>query len=242
MRDDSKHNKKYKVNIVEDNPDSVVYLRDILIESDIFEPHLFFLSAEEVVSSLHGKNKPHADLWLVDMGLPGESGLTIIPSIREVDSKTRILVLTSMEDTQLIVSAIGSGANGYLLKEIEPVLLINELKSVMLGGAPITPKVALRILDEWQNFNQTKTVEKPDAKAEIKTQNDSDIRSLTDRESQILELIAQGETVAGIGKELEISPNTVRKHIEHIYEKMNVNTRIQAIQKGIKMGLLDPLG
>jgi two-component system NarL family response regulator len=178
--------------------------------------------ALDLQSARKGIAQSDADLVVLDMGLPDGSGSDLIAPLLAERADLKIVVFTIFEDEKLILKCIRSGARGYLLKETGADLFLAELRVVALGGATLTARVAERILTEAE--------EKPATLAS----------PLTDREREVLNYVALGFSSKETADELNLSPHTVRRHIEKIYEKLEVNSRSQAIQQGKRMGIVDP--
>ena len=171
--------------------------------------------------------------------MPGMDGIECINRLREDLSDLKIVVLTVFEDENNIVRAIEAGANGYLLKDIEPSLLLAELTVMHLGGGPMSPSVASKIINRYR-LNGIITSKKGLEPVLQNSNNDSGFQNLiSKRELEVLNLVSLGFVYTDISDELNISPHTVRRHIEKIYKKMNVNSRSEAIIKGRRFGLLD---
>ena len=130
-----------------------------------------------------------------------------------------IVMLTAFDNDENIFNAIKAGADGYLLKEINPEDLYNGLQETMNGGAAMNPSIALKTLKLLRN---------PDS---IKNQADKEEISLSKREVEVLEQLSKGLSYTVIAENLILSPSTVRKHIENIYKKLQVHSKIEAVQK-----------
>jgi DNA-binding NarL/FixJ family response regulator len=159
-----------------------------------------------------------ADVALVDISLPGINGVACAAKLLESQPTLRILMLTTHEQSDTVFSALRAGASGYLLKNVPPIELIDALKSVYVGGAPMSMQVARKVVDY---FHQP-------AKRE------SEIDALTHRERDVLVLLADGLQYKEIADKLELSINTVRTHVMRIYEKLHVRTRTEATVKYLK--------
>lgn len=164
-----------------------------------------------------------ADAALVDLGLPDGSGVDFIHFLSQQEQTPAILVMTVFGDEKHVVSAIEAGATGYLLKEREPEHIADSICTVLDGGSPISPSIARYLLKRFQ--------EQPDSK-------DSDI-VLTSREQDVLKLVVKGFSYKEIAERLDISLHTVTSHIQHIYRKLSVRSRGEAVFEAIQMGLID---
>lgn len=200
----------YSVSIVEDRIEIAERLRAQISASADFSLSQHYESAELAL-----KNLPHdaCELLLLDIGLPGMSGVDAIPFLLKARPDLKIVVFTVFENPSLIVRALGLGAKGYLLKGIAADLLLAELKVVMLGGSALTAAVAAQVMEKFESTPAT-----------------PDTSSLTPREKEVLNLLSLGMTYTDCAEDLEISPHTVRRHIENIYAKLNVNSRTEIVR------------
>jgi DNA-binding NarL/FixJ family response regulator len=219
-----------RVAIVEDTPEIAANLERVL-QSDIdFSCVANFANAEIALRMLPQKE---ADLCILDIGLPGMSGLDALARMRESLPQMKIVIFTVFEDSEHILEAIRLGANGYLLKDTDSILLRSELKVVMLGGATLTQRVAVKI-------GQLLGTDKVAPIADEENENvETDL--LTARQVEILNYIALGFDYKEIADEMNISAHTVRRHIEHIYQRLRVNNKREAIRAGFKFGFLKNL-
>jgi len=125
---------------------------------------------------------------------------------------------TSYEDDDKIFQSLKAGASGYILKTDGPVKIINALDELFEGGSPMTSSIARKVVASFSKVNV----------------NDTNVETLTGREKEILDSLARGKMNKEVANELEISLGTVRKHIQHIYEKLHVNTRVEAVNLYLK--------
>ena len=161
--------------------------------------------------------QPDVVLMDIDLGA-GINGIETIARLYSLCPKTRFLVLTIFEDSQHVFEAIAAGAMGYVLKSASPDYLLTAITDVHEGGSPITPSIARQLLQRFREL--------PDVGAPTKTE-----AILTKREVEIIELIAKGKMEKEVATELFISFKTVKTHISNIYQKLQVNTRIEALNK-----------
>lgn len=178
-----------------------------------------FRSLEDALSAI-GRG-PAPGLILLDIGLPGRSGLEGIPILRERLPATAIVILTVFEDEEKIVRAICAGASGYLLKSSSLEEITQSLRSVVAGGAAVTPRIARRVLDLFSKLSRP-----------------AGDYGLTTREREILQLAVQGLTKKEIAARLDCSVHTADTHLRHIYEKLQVNTRSGAVAKALNERLV----
>jgi len=166
------------------------------------------------------------DLVLMDIGLPGISGIEGVKYLKEKNPDILIVMCTVYEDSEEIFQAICAGAVGYLTKRTAPQDLISALIDAYNGGSPMTPSVARKVINSFQN---------------IKVENESKkLSALNEREQQILNLMAQGKSYNAIAEEICLSIDGVYYHIRHIYEKLHVHSRAEAVAQGIKNRLIAP--
>jgi DNA-binding NarL/FixJ family response regulator len=167
------------------------------------------------------------DVILMDIGMPNCDGLEATRCIKREMPHVKIVMLTVSDDDQHLFEAIKSGAQGYLLKNLEPYQLYDLLESISRGEAPLSGAIAARILKE---FTQ------PDRQS---TKDPNLVDELTSREIQILELVVEGKTNREIANSLVISENTVKIHLRNILEKLHLQNRIQAAVYAVRQGLID---
>ena len=163
----------------------------------------------------------HPDILLLDMMMPGLSGLEVIEAIKRDASPVRILVLTSFSEDELVFPAIKSGADGYLLKNTPPKVLLQAIRDVHAGLPSMSSSIAMRLMRELQRPPDLPPTEEP----------------LTAREVDILRLIAQGLSNDEIGEQLFISEGTVRAHVSRILGKLHLANRTQAALYALREGL-----
>jgi DNA-binding NarL/FixJ family response regulator len=200
------------VSIVEDNPGMREGFTALLNRAPNLKCVSAYGTAEDAVRCLP-VDKP--DVALVDVHLPGMDGVECVGKLKELMPGLRILMLTRYEQSDVIFSSIRAGASGYLLKSVPPAELILAVELVHAGGAPMSMQIAHRIV------NHFRTIDKPA----------SDVERLTPREQELLELLAKGYSYKELSDKLGITINTVRTHLQHIYEKLHVQSRTQAVLK-----------
>jgi len=153
------------------------------------------------------------DAVLMDIFLPRMSGIECTARLKELMPQLRIIILTAMNDEELVFMALEAGADGYLLKRTKPADLRDALLDVLGGGAPMTSEIARRVVESFR--------------AKSKTRDES--LKLSVREEQILLLLAKGHSNKMIADSLEISVDTVCHHLKHVFEKMHVSSRTEAV-------------
>ncbi|MFO1471060.1 MAG: response regulator transcription factor [Turneriella sp.] len=208
---------KTNIVIVEDRPVVQQRLTDLFKEQSDFCIGALCSSAEEVMSRLE---QIACDVLIADLELPGMNGEELIPLVRAKYPFMKIVIFTVFEDQARIVRLLRLGVNGYLLKDTTDELLIAELKVILLGGAPLSPRVARKILDDERDHAGSQD------------------NPLSERETEILNLIALGMSYRSIADDLEISPNTVRVHIRHIYEKLATSCKVEALNRARQLGII----
>jgi DNA-binding NarL/FixJ family response regulator len=154
------------------------------------------------------------DVALVDINLPGMSGIEFVGQLKNLVPATQVLMLTTYEDSDLIFNSLRAGAKGYLLKKMAPTELVQAIEQIQAGGAPMPMQIARKVVDYFQGLGQTPETEQ-----------------LTKREQEILVLLAKGAFYKEIAESLNISMSTVRTHIQHIYGKLHVQSRMDAARK-----------
>lgn len=162
------------------------------------------------------------DVVLMDVRMPGLSGIEATRRLKEEMPYVRIVILTVSEDEEDLFGALKGGAQGYLLKNLDPDDLITCLHQVQRGEAPIAPPMATKILREFSA---------PPAQAGP---------AITPRERQVLELVARGDANKEIARCLQISENTVKNHLRNILEKLHLQNRVQAAMYALREGLIPP--
>jgi len=206
-----------KVAIVEDHQAFRESISYILQCTEGFSCVGKYGSMEEALEHL-----PKADVILLDVNLPGMSGIEGIKKIKKEYPDTKIIMLTVCEDSKTVFHAILSGADGYLLKKSTPIRILQAIEDAAMGGAPMTPITAKQTLDFFKDHFK---LGKED-------------NGLTEREINVLSLIVDGLSNEEISAKLFISLQTVRNHIRHIYEKLHVHSKSQAVVKAIKEGII----
>jgi DNA-binding NarL/FixJ family response regulator len=168
------------------------------------------------------------DVVLMDVRMPKRSGLEATRAIKEILPNTKILMLTISDEEADLYDAIKSGASGYLLKEISIEEVANAVRAVNAGQSLISPSMASKLLNEFASM-----VKRSDDRAGVPAPR------LTDRELQVLKLVARGHNNRDIAKELFISENTVKNHVRNILEKLHLHSRMEAVVYAVRERLLD---
>lgn len=153
------------------------------------------------------------DVVLMDIDMPGESGIKGVSVIKEVRPQTAVIMYTVAEDDEKIFQCLCAGANGYLLKKTPPEKIFESIREVIDGGAPMSPSIAKKVIASFQSTNTGNKY------------------GLTARELEVLQRLSKGYSSKAIASELEIAFNTVRSHLQNIYAKLHVNCGKEAIAK-----------
>ncbi len=155
------------------------------------------------------------DVVLMDINLPGMNGVDCVRRLKELLPATQVVMLTVYENTNIIFSALSAGASGYLLKQSSPEQIIQAIREVHEGGSPMTSHIARKVVASFQ------TISNPV----------NDYEKLSLREQEVLDLLSQGFLYREISEKLKISYATVHTHVRHIYEKLHVRSRTEAVTK-----------
>ncbi|GAB1257480.1 response regulator transcription factor [Aurantivibrio plasticivorans] len=210
------------VAIVEDNQATRERLAEVIFRSNEFHLSGVAQNCAEA-RQLIADTKPR--VLLVDLGLPDGSGIDLIKETQALSPKSEIVVITIFGDEKHVVSAIEAGASGYLLKDHEANHILNSIRQLLDGGSPISPSIARHLLKRFR--------------APTDNNGDDEAPKLTSREEEVLNLVAKGFTYAEIGNMLTMSTHTVTSHVKHIYRKLSVNSRGQAVFEAMQLGLID---
>jgi len=204
--------------IVDDNKDIRSALEQIIFMSEGYKMLGSFPSGEEAVEKIPAL-KPM--VVLMDINLGGMSGIECVRRLKPVTPDILYMMCTVYEEDEKIFEALRAGASGYILKKTAPGKLLDAIKELSEGGAPMSSQIARKVVAA---FSKSKTVSEESSSAD-------DIAALSNREKEILELLSKGMLYKEIANSLYISPETVRKHVYHIYEKLHVNNRVEAVNK-----------
>jgi len=203
---------KIKVAIVEDKKDIRNNIEILLNNSDSIKCIKTFPNSETAVEHIP-LLKP--DVILMDLNLPGKSGIECTKILKSKIPETQIIILTMYDDSEMVYQALSSGASGYLLKRTTSEQLIESIKEVFKGGSPMSMEIARMVVNSFSKKDKSKKVEE----------------KLTKREWEILGLLSKGMKYKEIGEQLFISVETVRNHLRHIYSKLHVSSGIEAVLK-----------
>jgi len=209
-------------------PTAVSIIEDNRFVREAWEAVLHTASSIEILGSypsfeeaLRSPSLGTSDVVLMDIGLPGMSGIDGVKYLKANHPNVAVVMCTVHDDDQSIFDAICAGAVGYLLKKVPPEELIEALEVAARGGSPITPNVARKVLLSFQVVPRG-----------------AESGGLTDREHEVLHHMAQGKSYGAIASELSLSLDGIRYHVRHIYEKLQVHSRSEAVATGLKNRLL----
>src|SRR5258705_3414054 len=198
--------------IVEDLDEVRDGLKNFISLSSDFKILDTFKTAEEALYDIP-RLKP--DIVIMDINLPGMNGIECIRQVKDKSPRTQFMMFTVYENDEKVFEALKAGASGYLLKNTGLVQLIESLKDLHNGGSPMSANIARKLVTVFRD--KEKAIEP--------------VEALSARENEILQLLAKGLLYKEIAEQLTISVSTVRQHIHHIYEKLHVQNRTEAINK-----------
>lgn len=205
--------KEISVCIVDDNKELRNALEEIISMSDGYKCIATIGTAEEAVRQIPVLEP---DVVLMDINLGGpESGIDCVRTLKARIPSTNFMMCTVYEENEKIFEALSAGASGYILKKTDPGRMLEAIRELYEGGAPMSSQIARKVVAAFQKAPSAGT----------------DLDELSNREKEILELLSKGLMYKEIAAELYLSPETVRKHVYHIYEKLHVNNRVAAVNK-----------
>src|SRR6201992_809516 len=207
--------------IVDDNKDIRSALEQIILMAEGYTLTGSFSDAEEALQKIP-MLKPHVVLMDINLG-EGESGIDCVRQLKPLYPEILFMMCTIYEEDEKIFEALTAGANGYILKKTAPGKLLDAVRELYEGGAPMSSQIARKVVNAFQS--------RPNDTPDPASTTGKSIGILSNRENEILELLARGMLYKEIAAKLFISQETVRKHVYHIYEKMHVNNRVEAINK-----------
>ena len=220
MNDSYSYPDSIRVGIVEDQARTREGLRKLIDATGGFICAGAWASMEDVLADSL-KPAPHA--MLVDLGLPGISGIEGIALLRKRSPESALIVLTVYEDNDRVFRALCAGATGYLLKNTPPDKLLEGIQTAVRGGSPMSPEIARQVIELFRKFH-------PPDKAQY---------NLTPHELRLLKLLVQGHSYKTAAFELGVSINTVAFHIQNIYGKLQVHSKSEAVARALTENLLD---
>jgi DNA-binding NarL/FixJ family response regulator len=204
-----------RVAIVEDDAGVRETLKTIVQKAPNLSFDGAYASAEEALEPILS-NRP--DVALVDINLPGKSGITLVAELKAKRPKLLVMMITVYEDSDQIFNSLQAGASGYLLKRSQPQEIVQAITQLQAGGAPMSAEVARKVVDFFQR----------------RTEVASELKQLSAREMEILRELSKGYRYKEIADRLNIGIETVRTHVHHIYEKLHVESRVEAVMKFVQ--------
>jgi DNA-binding NarL/FixJ family response regulator len=199
-----------RVVVIEDLSNYRNALEVLLNGSEGFECVGAYENAEVAITEIQ---QLQADIALIDIGLPGKSGIELVKLIRQKSSNTLCMMCTAYDEDEKVFKALEAGAHGYILKSIQPAKLLEAIVDLKNGGSPMSNEIARKVV---MAFNKN---------------NNPELSNLSPREKEILELLVQGLLYKEIAVRLSISIETVKRHCFNIYQKLHVSNRSEAIGK-----------
>ena len=199
--------------IVEDNHDIRLALEQIIGMAEGYSVAGSYISGEDALLKIPSI-KP--EIVLIDINLGGINGIEVVKILKKTMTDVLFMMCTIYEEDEKIFAALSAGASGYILKKTAPDKLLTAIKELHDGGSPMSSQIARKVVTHFQSTSNKTTV------------NDS-LNLLSNREKEILEMLSRGLTYKEIAEKVFISPQTVRKHVYHIYEKLHVSNRIEAV-------------
>ncbi len=202
------------VGIIENDLELADELSKIINGSEKFKCDDIFHNTKDAIENIP---KLQLDVVLTDIHIGCKSGIDCIKELSLTCKSTLFIVSTTIEDTDVIFKALQAGAIGYILKSEKPSVLLEAIREAYNGGGPMSSKIARKVVQSFHSYVQHKELEK-----------------LSIREQEVLDYLSKGLRYDGIANVLCISTSTVRKHIYNIYQKLQVNSKLQAINKVYK--------
>jgi DNA-binding NarL/FixJ family response regulator len=206
-----------KVSIVEDDAGTREKLMAVLRSAATLTCLHAYPSGEEAVREIP---KEPPEVVVMDISLPGISGIECVKQLKTKLPKLQILMLTTYEDSKLIFDSLRAGASGYLLKNMPPQEVVQAVEQVSMGGSPMPMHIARKVVNYFQQLKQSSP----------------QLDVLSKREQEILALLAKGYLYKEIADQLGITPGTVRVHLHAVYEKLHVSSRTEAVVKYLESG------
>ena len=185
--------------------------------------------AQDGQAALEAINKPEtlADVLLTDINMPRMDGIELTRQALRTHKDLRVVILTVNEEADTVYEAIRAGALGYLLKTSTPAEVVEAIRLAFKGEAKITPKIATKVLEDFRRVREDEETD------------DTELYVLSDREQEILDLVAQGMRNKEIAQKLCIAEKTVKNHVSNILKALQVNSRTEAAMKAVKSKLVD---
>jgi DNA-binding NarL/FixJ family response regulator len=208
-----------KTAVIEDQRDIREGLQVLINGSEGYRCTGAYRTMEEALAKI-AHDIPH--VILLDIGLPGMSGIDGIPFLQKLAPQSVVVMLTVYDDDERIFDAVCAGASGYLLKKTPPVRLLESLREAVNGGAPMSPEVARRVL---RLFREVRPPATP-------------AHDLTPHELRLLRLLSEGYNYKTAAAELGVSVNTIGFHMKHVYGKLHVHSKSEAVAEALRRGIV----
>ncbi len=203
---------KIKVVIVEDDKELRNLLEQLIDKQEDMKVTKTFSNGRAFINDFKTLD---VDVVIMDINMPGKSGIECVSETKHLRSEVQFLISTSFENHEYIFQALCAGATGYLLKSSKPAELLEAIRQISVGGSPMSMQIARLVVGSFQSDKKTT----------------ASVNELSTREKEIIHWLAQGLVYKEIGEKLIISPQTVRTHIRNIYEKLQVTSKTEAINK-----------
>ena len=220
--DSTRPTRPLNVMLIEDQRDVREGLSVLINGTPGFRCTRSYRTMNEALQSMTAIADDLPDVVLTDIGLPGMSGIEGIGVLRKQYADLPVLALTVYDSDDKVFDALCAGASGYLLKNTPPARLLESLQEVAAGGAPMSPEVARRVVRLFREFRPAKEA----------------TYHLTPQENELLKLLADGHHKKTAAQEMGISVNTVSFHLKHIYEKLQVHSKTEAVVKALRERLV----
>jgi DNA-binding NarL/FixJ family response regulator len=233
--------KKIRLFIVEDQPKILKTQLRLLEQFDEIKIVDTALSGEEALEKICKLNAP-PDVILCDLGLPQMSGVDVTRFVKLKYPSVEILIFTVFDEEDRVLDAIRAGASGYMLKGAETEKIVENIHEIHQGGTVIQPNLARKLLKYFKMPEEGKPSREIMLREEKVHFANSDMgtrRSLTERELECLQMIAKGLSNNEAAGVLGLSKATIRTHLEHIYQKLDVTNRVEAVTEGIRQGIIE---
>ncbi|HUM46588.1 MAG TPA: response regulator transcription factor [Chitinophagales bacterium] len=205
-------NDKIKVVIVEDDRELRQLLEQLVGKQADMEVTKTFSNGRSFINDFKTLD---VDVVIMDINMPGKTGIECVSETKHLRNDVQFLISTSFENHEYIFQALCAGATGYMLKSSKPAELLEAIRQISVGGSPMSMQIARLVVGSFQADKKTA----------------ASVNELSTREKEIIHWLAQGLVYKEIGEKLNISPQTVRTHIRNIYEKLQVTSKTEAINK-----------
>lgn len=199
-----------RIVVVEDDPIIREAFTTLISQSGDYTIEKAYSNAEDAIKNI---GSDAAAIYLMDIELPGMNGIEAISKIKQVNAAIQVVVVTVYENDELVFKALCEGASGYLTKNMPPQKLLDSLKELESGGAPMSTNIARMVVSSFHRNRQS---------------------PLSARELEVLELLASGKSYSSIADQLFVDKETIRSHIKNIYLKLEVHSKAEAIEKARK--------